>query len=83
MDNYKGTIFFAIVDEDWAMLKPSEYTLPNNWIYTFINNDWWYKEFQKWLTISKEWSFYIEVSDLNDFEDKVLWRQKITVIKKS
>lgn len=82
MDNYNGTILIIITDENWAMLKNNEYSLPNQF-YSFLPSDFGEKEFQKWLTINKEWSFYIEVSDLNDFEDKVLWRQKITVIKKS
>jgi hypothetical protein len=82
MDNYEWYIYFTIVNEDWVMLKASEYILPNNWIYTFINNDWWYKEFQKWLTINKEWVFYIQAEDLMDPYEKILWIQKITVTKK-
>ena len=83
MDNYNGTIYLSIVDENWIIPKSNEYTLPNRWFYTFTNSDWWYKEFQKWLTINKEWTFYIEVQDLMDSVEKILWRQKITVIKKS
>ena len=83
MDNYHGTIVISIVDEDWVHLVDlGESTLLSRWFYIFKNDDWWYKEFQKWLTINKEWEFYIEVTNYNDIEDKVLWKQKIEVIKK-
>lgn len=81
MDDYEGIIYFLIVDEDWAPLKPSEYVMPAGWLYKYEKEDLWYKEFQRWLEIKKEWTFYIEVEDLMDDYEATLWRQKITVIK--
>jgi len=81
MNNYEGTVYFTIEEADWTALKPNEYTLPNGSIYSFVPTDLWSKEFQKWLEIKKEWTFYIQVEDLNDPDEKILWRQEITVIK--
>jgi len=83
MNNYDWTVYFTIEEENWTPLKPSEYTLPNGSIYTFSEQDLWSKEFQKWLEIKREWVFYIQVEDLNDPDEKILWRQQITVIKNS
>lgn len=83
MNNYEGTIFLSIVDENWDFRKSSEYILPNGWRYTFKKEDLWYKKFQRWLEIKKEWTFYIEVEDLLDDNEAILWRQKIEVVKKS
>ena len=82
MTSYNGSILIVITEEDWTMLKANEYTVYNYWLYTYSSSDLWEKEFQKWLEIKKEWTFYIEVQDLNENEDKILWKQKITVIKK-
>lgn len=81
MSSYTWTIIIMIMEEWWSILKPSEYTLPNRGMYTFLASDLWSKEFQKWLEIKKEWNFYIEVEDLNDPEEKTLWRQLIQVVK--
>ena len=81
MSNYTGTIYFTIEEDNWSLLKSNEYTVPNWSIYTFLPTDLWSKEFQKWLEIKKEWTFYFQVEDLNDPDEKILWRQAITVIK--
>jgi hypothetical protein len=83
MDDYEWTIFFRIVDEDWDYLNPNIHILPDWGLYTFYPTDSWQKNFQKWLEIKREWVFYIEVEDLNDIDETILWRQKITVIKKN
>ena len=83
MDDYEGIIYFSIVDEDWAPLKPSEYVMPAGWLYKYEKEDLWYKEFQRWLEIYKDWTFYIQAEDLMGPDDKIIWRQKITVIKKN
>ena len=83
MSNYTGTIRFSIENENWESLKINEYTVPNWGIYSFLDTDLWFKEFQKWLEIKKEWTFYIQVEDMNDDDEKILWRQPITVIKNS
>ena len=81
MNTYNGTIWMFITEEDWKMLNDNEYTIPSRWMYTFLWSDLWEKEFQRWLEIKKEWTFYIEVQDLNDPEDRALWRQLVHVIR--
>ena len=83
MTTYNGTIRITVTEEDWTKLKDNEYTVPSRWRYTFLWSDLWTKEFQRWLEIKKEWRFYIEVQDLNDNEDKILWRQLINVVRKT
>ena len=82
MNNYEWTIYFTIEEENWTLLNPSEYKLPNGSLYTFKKEDSWSKEFQKWLEIDKDWTFYIQVEDLNDPEEIILWRQKVVVTKR-
>ena len=79
MSSYVWTIRMEIVDENWNdTIWENEYKLPNNWWYSFLESDLWSKEFQRWLEIKKEWTFYIKVSDL---EENEFWKQKIQVIK--
>ena len=82
MTTYNGTVEIFVTDLNWTILKSNEYSVPNHWFYTFLSSDLWDKTFQRWLEIKKEWKFYIEVSDLNDNEDKILWKQLVTVVKK-
>ena len=79
MSSYNWTVLIMVTDKNWNMLNTNECTLPNRWVYTFLSTDLWSKEFQKWLEIKKEWTFFIEISDLN--EDRVFWRQEINVIR--
>ena len=81
MKTYRWTIRIMVTDEQWNKIKDYEYTVPSQWMYTFQLSDLWTKEFQRWLEIKKEWKFYVEIQDINDNEEKVLWRQAITVIK--
>lgn len=82
MTNYNGTIWIEITEENWMPLQNSNYTLPNLWTYKFLPSDLWEKEFQKWLEIKKEWTFYIEVSELHEEDDeKILWKQIIHVVQ--
>ena len=81
MSDYKGTIWLSLLDENFIPLKSDEYILPANWLYEFLPQDSWSKEFQKWLEIKKEWIFYITVEDLDDPEWNILWRQIIKVEK--
>ena len=80
MTSYNGTILIQITEENWTRIKDSERVLPGQWRYTFLPWDLWEKEFQKWLEIKKEWTFYIEISDLNEEGDRILWKQLIHVI---
>ena len=82
MRNYNGSVRIMITNEDGTVLNKNEYVVPSNWTYDFLASDQWVKEFQRWLEIKKEWKFYIEVQDLNANEDKVLWRELITVVRK-
>ena len=83
MTTFSGAIRITITDENWNILKENEYTLTSLWVYQFLSSDLWEKEFQRWLTIKKEWTFYINIRDLYDtYEDKPLWRQKVVVTKK-
>ncbi len=82
MTTYNGTIRIEITEENWTPLRNNNYTLPNLWTYSFLPSDLWEKEFQKLLEIKKEWTFYIEVSELHEEDDeKILWKQIIHVIK--
>ena len=82
MTSYLWTILMFVTEEDGTPLKENEFTLPSNGIYTFLSSDLWSKEFQRWLEIKKEWKFYVEVQDLNENEDKILWRKLIVVTRK-
>ena len=82
MDNYCSYIAINVVDENWNVLDVNEeYALPYNGYYKFVASDLWSKMFQKWLTIKKEGTFYIEVLDMHDPDEKILWRKEIKVIK--
>ena len=81
MTSYDGSIRIVLTEQDWTSLKLNDYTVPNRWTYTFLPSDLWEKEFQRWLEIKKEWTFYIEISDLNENWDKILWKQLIHVIR--
>lgn len=84
MSNYDWTIWMIVTDLDWKALKEeSDYIVPSRWTYKFSSSDLWEKEFQRWLEIKKEWTFYIEIQDLYDDEEKVLWKQIIHVVKQN
>jgi len=81
MRQYTWTVWFSITDaKNGELLKENEYTLPSNSMYTFLPWDLWVKEFQRWLAIKKEWTFYVEVQDM--MNDGVLWRWLVEVTKK-
>ena len=81
MTSYTGTILMIITEENGNILNQNEYIMPNRWMYTFLPADLWSKEFQKGLEVKKDWTFYIEISDLNDLDDNILWKQQIQVVK--
>lgn len=83
MTSYNGTILMQITDENWTRLKDNEHVLPNRWIYSFLASDLGEKEFQRWLEIKKDGTFYIEIQDLNDDDENILWKQLIHVIKQN
>ena len=55
MNNYEGTVYFTIEEENWTALKPNEYTLPQHWRYTFSGWELWSVTFEKWLQIKIDW----------------------------
>ena len=81
MSSYAGTIYITVSDENWTPLNQNEYTVPKQWLYTFSDTDLWSTTFEKGLEIKKEGTFYIEVEDFNDPEEKTLWREPVTVIR--
>ncbi len=81
MTDYNGTIRITVTDENGKILKNNEYTVPSQWMYKFLWVDSWEKEFQKWLEIKKEWTFYIEIQDLNEDDEKPIWKQVIHAIR--
>ncbi len=85
MTTYDGTILITITEDDGkTRLKDDvECVVPGRWVYGFSSSDLWEKEFQKWLEIRKEGTFYIEVSDLNQEDDVILWKQLVHVVKQN
>lgn len=81
MSAYTWEILMKITDEKGWFLNSNEYVLPNRWTYQFESENLWFVEFQRWLEIKKEGRYYVEISDYNDEDDKVLWRKLVNVIK--
>lgn len=81
MSSYRGTVYITITDENWGPLNKNDYTVPQQWLYDFSDIDLWSATFEKWLEIKKIWTFYIEVEDFNDPDERTLWRQQIKVIR--
>ena len=81
MSSYKGTIYITITDENWSPLNKNDYTVPQQWLYDFSDADLWSATFEKWLEIKKVWTFYIEIEDFNDPDERTLWRKEIKVIR--
>lgn len=79
------------VDADWNTVKDylwdifmemwsaseSDYVLPNDWLYTFMEDDQWEKIFSKWLIFKKAWEYTLTVYDVA--EDTIKQDLKITV----
>lgn len=81
MSSYKGKIYITITDENWGRLNKNDYTVPQQWLYDFSDADLWSATFEKGLEIKKVWTFYIEVEDFNDPDERTLWRKEIKVIR--
>jgi hypothetical protein len=82
MTNYDWTIYMEVVNEKWNYISTNDRSLPWKGSYKFLASDQWHKEFQKWLEIKKEWTFYILVYDMNDPDiDKVLGSWLVVVTK--
>lgn len=81
MSSYRGTVYITVTDENWGPLNKNDYTVPQQWLYDFSDADLWSATFEKWLEIKKVWTFYIEIEDFNDPDERTLWRQEIKVIR--
>ena len=81
MSSYRWTVYITLTDESWAPLNKNDYTVPQQWLYDFSDADLWSATFEKWLEIKKIWTFYVEVEDFNDPDERSLWRQEIKVIR--
>lgn len=81
MSSYRGTVYITVTDENWSPLNKNDYTVPQQWLYDFWDADLWSATFEKWLEIKKVWTFYIEIEDFNDPDERTLWRQEIKVIR--
>lgn len=60
--DYQGDVFIDVV---WS-LDTSEYTVPSEWLYSFLPQDQWVKTFSKWLIIKKAGTFSISASDISE-----------------
>jgi hypothetical protein len=59
---YQWDVFIEIEE----FLDSADYIVPSDGFYTFMAQDQWTKLFSKWLSIKKEWTYTIKVSDLED-----------------
>lgn len=58
-------------------LDTADYTVPSEWLYSFLAQDQWVKTFSKWLLIKKAGSFTVTASDIS--EDTIKWEKDIIV----
>lgn len=94
--NDSSDITIKAIDADWQInkeytwdvfleieefLNSDDYSVPYDWLYTFTTKDKWIKVFSKWLSIKKEGTYTVQVSDLEN--EDIFWKKVITVWKKS
>lgn len=60
--DYEWDVF---IDVEWN-IDMADYTVPSQWLYTFVPQDQWIKTFSKWLIIKKAWTFIVIASEIND-----------------
>ncbi len=71
--DYQGDVF---IDVNWS-LDTADYTVPSEWIYSFVAQDQGTKTFSKWLIIKKAGTFTISASDLS--QDTIKWEKAVIV----
>ncbi len=59
---YQGDVFIEIV----GLVDTADYTVPSDWLYTFLPEDQGQKLFSKGLAIKKAWTYTIKVYDISD-----------------
>lgn len=76
IDNYEWDILIQVMDWD-KELNGLDYIAPNDWTYTFTDEDMWQKKFTKGLIINKKWDFKVRVED---FDTSKFWEWDIKVV---
>ena len=77
LKEYTWTILFYILDSNGNYLDSDLYTMPSHGFYDFVDTDQWKKTFFKWLSITKAWTYTIEVSSL--FPEWIIWKAVVNV----
>lgn len=70
---YQWDVFIEIEE----FLDSADYIVPSDGFYTFMAQDQWTKLFSKWLSIKKEWTYTIKVSDLED--ENIKWERRVVI----
>jgi len=73
IQNYQGDVFIEID----GLSDTADYVLPSDGLYTFIPQDQWVKTFSKGVTIKKEWTFGIKISDITN--ENIKWEKTVIV----
>ena len=60
-------------------LKNEDYKVPNEWMYTFKDEDLWEKVFSKGLIFHKAWVYTVRVEDFSELEEGIFGEVKVTV----
>ena len=81
MTDYEWYINISLTDSKWFILKPSEFTLADNWRWSISLEDKWSKLYKKWLQIRKWWNYKICVNDFSN--ENISWCSNILVYDKS
>jgi hypothetical protein len=63
---FEGYLIITVYDERWYILKPSEASLPNDWLVEVLTIDQWKKTFKGWVMIKKWWKFKICAADFDN-----------------
>jgi len=71
--DYEWDVF---IDVEWS-LDTTDYTVPSEWLYTFVPQDQGIKTFSKGLIIKKAGTFTVIASDITD--DAIKWEKTIIV----
>jgi len=76
VNTYNWDILIMVMNGDQE-LDSSDYTAPNNWTYSFTDQDQWTRKFTKGLIINKQWNFKVRVED---FDTSKYWEEDIKVV---
>lgn len=79
IENYVWDVVIMVTDGN-TELDINDYVVPNEWVYSFTEQDMWTKVFSKGLIVNKEWDYQVTVED---FETSNNWKWDIKVISQS